>query len=251
MKLQLLYPTTPNIYLGKSYAHINQHFGENAVSLYKELGLNGHNGLDLFATDGYPIYAAHDGVITFAGDDGTGGLGIVIRTNEKYEYEGGKALIKSIYWHLKKDSIRVKYGDRVVAGQGIALADNTGLSTNSHLHFGIKPIAQGEKEWEWNNLEQKNGFNGAIDPEPYLYFKERFNDVMKYGMSNVDIARLQFKLQELGFFTYPKITGFYGEITRRAVLAFQKAYRVASLLELEWVNGERVGLKTLAKLNNL
>src|SRR3990167_10111528 len=124
MKLLLLYPTIPNIYQGKSYAHINQRFGENAISLYRELGLNGHNGLDLFATDGYPIYAAHNGVVTFAGDDGTGGLGIVIRTNEKFEYKGGEALIKSIYWHLKKDSIGVKYGDMVTAGQLIALADN-------------------------------------------------------------------------------------------------------------------------------
>ena len=45
---------------------------------------------------------------------------------------------------------------------------------------------------------------------------------MSYGQTSTEIARLQAFLAKLGYFTYPDNTGFYGEITRQAVLAFQQ-----------------------------
>ena len=231
-------------------AHINQHFGENVIPLYKELGLKGHNGLDLGAIDGSPVYAAHDGIVTFTGEDGAGGLTVVIRSNEEFELNEQNTFIKTLYVHLKKNSFLVKPGDVVKVGQKIAEADNTGASTGSHLHFGLKPIQRGEEDWQWYNIGDKD-YRGAIDPEPYLYFNQQFTKVMKYGQSSNDIARLQKKLKDLGLFKYPQITGFYGEITRQAVYKFQQLYKVASILELSWVNGMQVGIKTLAKLNSV
>lgn len=160
-KLTLCYPL--------EVVHIGQRFGENQLAAYKEiLKLAGHNGLDMRAVDGTPVYATHDGEITFAGEDGSAGLGVVIRTLEQFEYNGQPTHFKSIYWHLKRGSIIVTVNQKVKKGEKIGEADNTGMSTGSHLHFGLKPTTQGEQSWQWFNLEQNNGYNGAIDPLGYF-----------------------------------------------------------------------------------
>jgi murein DD-endopeptidase MepM/ murein hydrolase activator NlpD len=160
MKLQLFYPLDKCV--------ITQRFGENAVDFYKELKMLGHNGTDFVAPDGMPVRAAHDGRVTFAGYDDSAGLGVVIRTEEKFDYKDEPAYYKTIYWHLKKGTLRVTGSQNVKAGDIIGLADNTGKSTGSHLHFGLKPIYRGEEDWSWYNAEQTNGYKGAIDPEPFF-----------------------------------------------------------------------------------
>lgn len=157
-KLELWYPLQ-SIY-------VSQKFGEHGVD-YSKIGIQGHNGWDFIALDGTPVYASHEGTVTFTGEDGAGGLLIAIRTNDKYEYQGVEVYFKSIYCHLKKGSFKVKAGDVVLVGTKLAEADNTGWSTGDHLHFGLKPVYKGEKDWEWFNLEQSNGYFGAIDPAPY------------------------------------------------------------------------------------
>ena len=253
MRLTLHYPIKPWT--------PGQKFGENFLPLYKSMGLRGHNGIDIGCQDGTPIYAAHDGIVTFTGEDGSGGLGVVIRTLEKFEWEDqgtqGKSLVKSIYWHLKSNTFKVKPGDIVKSGDIVALADNTGASTGTHLHFGIKPIAQGEQEWQYDNVAQSNGYNGAIDPMPYLTGynmdnRDVFRNVMKQGQRSGDIIRLQNILKELGYFPREiESTGYYGNETRKAVFQFQFDHKVASILEIYALRGTQAGPKTLLKLNNL
>ncbi len=157
----LFYPLKP--------FQVTQTFGANQLTLYKDvLGLKGHNGLDCVANTGKIVRAAHDGTVTFAGEDGSAGFGIVIRTDEEFEYGAGTAFWKSIYWHLKSDGIKCKAGQKVKAGDIIALSNNTGMSTGPHLHFGIKPCQKGEADWQWSNIEQNNGYQGAVDPTPYF-----------------------------------------------------------------------------------
>ena len=137
----------------------------------KQLGLDGHNGIDAVAKHGQIVRASHDGIVTFAGEDGSAGYGVVVRTLDKHEYNEpkvGEAYYKSIYWHLLSDGIKVRAGQKVKTGDVIGLADSTGISTGDHLHFGVKPMYKGEKDWEWWNAEQNNGFKGAIDPEPFF-----------------------------------------------------------------------------------
>lgn len=161
MKLQLIYPLNLPF-------QVTQKFGENAVPFYKDMGMKGHNGIDYKVDDGTPVYATHDGTVVFAGHDNSAGLGIVIRTNEPFDYNGKQTYFKTIYWHLKEGSIVVKVDQKVSVGQKIAEADNTGMSTGTHLHFGLKPIYQGEDNYSWLNLEQTNGYFGAIDPLPFI-----------------------------------------------------------------------------------
>lgn len=220
------------------------------VEKYKTLGLKDglHNGLDMAAADGTPVYASHDGRVTFAGYDGSGGLGVVIRTNEPVTFrDGSESYAKTIYWHLKKDSLLVTGGQEVKAGQQIGGADNTGFSTGSHLHYSLKPIARGENDWTWYNVEQSNGLGGNIDPAPYLI---PFQMDMEYGQTWEEIKTLQKALIQLGFFVgepYAK----YGKMTQDAVLKFQKKYCKLSYYEEYVMRGSKVGSKTRAALNKL
>ena len=174
----------------------NQRFGENATTMYASMGLAGHNGIDFYALDGFPIYAAHDGEVTFCGEDGSAGLGIVIRTLVPHFYgKDNKCFYKSIYWHLKKGSFRVKAGDIVKAGDLIAEADNTGMSTGSHLHFGVKPVMKGESDWSWYNIEQNNGYMGAVDPKPFFngFFAQDAQQVQTLLQKCIDLLTNFFK----------------------------------------------------------
>ncbi|MDQ6874711.1 MAG: M23 family metallopeptidase [Actinomycetota bacterium] len=86
-----------------------------------------HDGIDLAAPMGAPIYAVADGVVEQAGPDPGYGNLIMIRHDKRTE---------SFYGHEEK--ILVLPGQRVHAGQLIALVGNLGFSTGPHLHFGIR-----------------------------------------------------------------------------------------------------------------
>lgn len=243
-KLKLQFPL--------KYWSVNQKFGANDTPLYAQLGLKGHNGLDLYALDGTKVFAAHDGTVTFSGDDGSAGIGIVITTDADFDYNGKPTRYKTLYWHLKKGSIIVTASQKVKTGDLIAEADNTGMSTGSHLHFGIKPVYQGENPWTWTNADQGNGYNGAIDPEPFLPPAKYFTTKLALWQSGMEVEKLQAFLVRNGFLSMPKNTsyGFYGNLTREAVYKFQQKYVDLTQME-KMMRGSTVGIKTLEALNNL
>lgn len=223
MKLELYYPVKP--------VRFNQHFGE-VDPKYSGLGLKGHNGDDYFALDGTEIRASHDGTVTFVGEDGAGGLTVVLRTNEEFDYLDDKAFFKTIYCHIKKNTFKVLPGQKVKAGDLLALADNTGFSTGSHLHFGLKPMAKGEQDWTWYNVEQNNGYMGAIDPSPYYNGKcaadlvkiekptYKFYRNLGIGSWGTDVFELQKRLVKENLATFTP-TGYFGGKTLEAVVNYQ------------------------------
>ncbi len=143
---------------------VTQKFGQNLVNFYKELGFDGHTGLDIKARTGTPLYAVADGEIK-AYADRSGGIACELFTEIK-EIEGKKVRFKIIYYHLLRNL--VKTGDKVQKGQNIALSDNTGrYTTGPHLHFGLKPQYLIEKENRWVQ-DKSNGFAGAVDPIPFF-----------------------------------------------------------------------------------
>ncbi|ANX13824.1 hypothetical protein ABE41_017575 [Fictibacillus arsenicus] len=47
---------------------------------------------------------------------------------------------------------------------------------------------------------------------------------LKFGMTAPEVKQLQTRLKNLGFFTYPMITDYFGAVTEESVEKFQKAY---------------------------
>lgn len=87
-----------------------------------------HNGVDYGAPVGTPIFAAADGVVTFAGFKGANGNLVSIR------HSGGYV---THYAHLSKISPGIKAGKKVQQRDVIAKSGNTGRSTGPHLHYGM------------------------------------------------------------------------------------------------------------------
>ena len=162
-KFSIFYPL-------KNPSLLIQKFGENPEYYSKNIpGLKAHNGWDIWGAYNQKVRATHDGEVVYAGVDSKEGWGVVLRTIETFDYpiinETG-VYFKTIYWHLIKE-IPVKVGQKVKAGDVIGYADNTGFSSGDHLHFALKPQEKGENDWTWWNIENANGYFGAIDPAPY------------------------------------------------------------------------------------
>ncbi len=270
MKFTLQYPITP--------FQIIQPFGSDPA-YYSKFGLNGHNGIDLEASHGTPVYAAHDGEAYFETDP-NGGEGIVIRTTETFDYESSQVYFKSIYWHLcdgKKEpqfaspimcTDITRPGQLIKTGDLIGYSDNTGFpneSTGEHLHFGLKPMAMtGEYPGQFANYAQTNGFLGAIDPTPYfntpveaptMPYKHAFYIPMKYGDEGSEVLALQRCLQSIGFFPKEQIcTGYYGDVTEKAVFLFDRKYAITGVSSFiaVWADmGVHAGPITIAALNRI
>ena len=86
-----------------------------------------HNGVDMAAAQGTPIYAAKSGKVTTTSYQ-AGGAGYYVSINHGDGFS-------SIYMHMTH--YIVSPGQYVTAGQVIGYVGSTGGSTGPHLHFGI------------------------------------------------------------------------------------------------------------------
>ena len=138
---------------------------------YKDtFGLSGHPGIDFRAPTGTPIYSAHDGVCLYAGFSEVNGNMVQV-WNEKEGY-------KTLYGH--NSELKVRQGETIKAGQLIALAGNTGTGTAAHLHFGLKMTGAGG-----NGIDNGNGYNGAIDPTPYIKLDYLGNNIKDMNFKQI------------------------------------------------------------------
>lgn len=85
-----------------------------------------HKGVDLAGPEGTPIYASRGGYVTIARYSSSAGYYVSINHGDGYS---------SIYMHMT--TYVVSAGQTVSAGQLIGYMGSTGISTGSHLHFGI------------------------------------------------------------------------------------------------------------------
>lgn len=85
-----------------------------------------HEGMDLAAPNGTPIYASGDGIVSMA--ERHNGYGNEVMIDHGLGYQ-------TLYGHTSK--MLVKEGDTVKRGQIIALVGSTGASTGPHLHYEV------------------------------------------------------------------------------------------------------------------
>src|SRR5439155_1561145 len=90
-----------------------------------------HQGVEFNNPNGTPVRAIGDGVVVFAGPAERGANTIAIRHDRKLK----GLFIFSTYYHNAR--LLVSVGQRVKAGDVIALVGNTGRATNDHLHLEI------------------------------------------------------------------------------------------------------------------
>lgn len=192
---------TLKIYRPTDSARITQGWGENRAcvrpngsvfgvakvcppgsqSVYRQFGMDGHNGIDIATWTGEEIYhaAMFDGWWR-SEVDARGGIGVdvvsyeplfiphpiphyLINTAVPHVQDGVMGFthfVKMRYWHLSKALGHER--KHITVGSVIGLAGNTGVSSGPHLHFAPKwclPDGRG--------VGNDNGYVGAFDPGPY------------------------------------------------------------------------------------
>lgn len=95
--------------------------------------------LDFEMPEGTAIHAARGGIV-FAMQEShdEGGLGKKYKNKANYimiRHEDGSY---GCYWHLRKNGVLVKKGERVSKGQHIGYSGATGQVWRPHLHFSVK-----------------------------------------------------------------------------------------------------------------
>ena len=85
-----------------------------------------HQGIDIGANEGTPIYASMEGTVTVSSEEGEYGKHIDITNGD----------VLTRYAHCSK--LLVKEGEEVKPGDKIAEVGSTGKSTGPHLHFEIR-----------------------------------------------------------------------------------------------------------------
>ncbi len=154
---------------------VTQWFSEN-VELYKVIpGLTkGHNGIDMVAPWGTPLFAVEDGYVYDVNPD-KGGYGMYVRLmcdrlGESREWT---------YGHLSE--IKCKKGDIIKRGDCIGLMGNTGFVVSdsngngfwhfnpyagTHLHLGLRKYKLVNALYQIQNYD--NGWLGSIDYKDML-----------------------------------------------------------------------------------
>jgi murein DD-endopeptidase MepM/ murein hydrolase activator NlpD len=86
-----------------------------------------HEGLDIAARTGTPVYATADGIVSSIRTEP--GYGKVVTIDHGYGY-------RTVYGHNSKYNVKV--GQRVRRGDPISSVGNTGRSTGSHVHYEVR-----------------------------------------------------------------------------------------------------------------
>jgi len=162
---KLIYPISP--------LYITQGFGVNPQN-YSQFGLKAHNGIDVRTKytdtpDGVRnILSSFKSRFYKQGNEGSGGYGIYFEVLVQL-----KSLWKLTYAHCKSINNFVE----VNADTMMALSDNTGNSTGSHLHLTTKRLNTDSSVKDYSN-----GYFGAVDPQQFFdelkEFKEGGDDEM-------------------------------------------------------------------------
>jgi len=109
------------------YARITSRYSHRRLHPIQKI-YRPHYGVDYAAPVGTPVQATADGLVTFAGWNGSSGLMIRLRHKNGYE---------TLYLHLRNFAPGIGVGARVKAGDIIGYVGSSGESTGPHLDYRI------------------------------------------------------------------------------------------------------------------
>ena len=126
-----------------------------------------HNGTDIVTGNpNEPVLAAMNGRVIKAEKSkaANGGFGyyVVVR------HMVGTKFYTSLYAHMKKDSIKVKVGQSVKAGDQLGIIGDTGYTTGAHLHWEI---------WQGRTHGWSSDGRGFVDPMQFIPAMAASDDV--------------------------------------------------------------------------
>jgi len=241
----------------KNYIHrdapkgsVSQWFSENHALYFSRMKMQGHNGIDIVAPHGTPIYAVEGGTVVDVKNspDGYGKhLRIVSDTGREWTYG-----------HASENLVKI--GDVVKEGDEIQKMGNTGFVVSStdgngfwklgsnkwagtHLHLGVRNVLVSTKKksgyWQYNAntpyikvLNYDNGYFGSVNFADLLTdddipetppTKPKFERNLTIGDRGEDVVALQDFLKEKGYFPENvQSTGYFGKISKASLAKFQK-----------------------------
>ncbi len=134
-------------------------YGDTFGAFRGDVSGNWHHGDDIFAPLGAPVLAVSDGVVFSVGPNPVGGNRLWLQD---------KAGNQFYYAHLSAYTPLARNGTHVHAGDVLGFVGNTGDAAGGayHLHFEVHPASL-----------LFLGYDGAVDPTPYLDAWRRLQDV--------------------------------------------------------------------------
>ena len=205
-------------------------------------GTRQHQGTDIITAKMTPLIASVDGYVNFvANPQASWGYEVELQDDEGYTYD---------YLHVNNDTpgtddgmggVANAYvngivrGVRVTRGQLLGWVGDSGNAeeTVPHLHFEmhdpehkvINPFFSLSAASGGKGVSSSVPSTGAVEPtfdERKAALRYIFSKTLQEGAEGSEVRQLQLTLKAMKYFTYPVATGYYGEITRDAVVAFQK-----------------------------
>lgn len=251
---------------------IAQKFGENFNNSYAQYGMKGHNGIDYDGGYGCVVHSVFDREYVYKiltvdapANDGSGFTGVFTIVDNGIEvfevlYGHGDPLVVVGQICHRGDAIMREANHGLVFSGGTQITlemQKKGDKRGCHVHLQkrilrkdkvIKPSTQYLSDFHGNLLcidgyyfaipFYNNGFKGCVDFTLPLFQKD-----LMLGSKGYDVGMLQRFLIARGFMQ-GEVTEYFGQITIKAVAAFQKVNNILPL-------GGYFGFKTRALVNKI
>ncbi|TQF41158.1 hypothetical protein UNPF46_08540 [Bradyrhizobium sp. UNPF46] len=168
----------PRFYWPIKPLRANQLWGVLNPTVYSQFGFTRHNGIDMALAPDKTISAPVDATVVRKGFQPNGGGIFVGLISEPIDFPAftnttpdgavvsfAPGTYRILVDFLHCESITVNEGDKVKAGDLIAIGDNTGFSTGPHCHTQWRRVT-----WDGKviNTFDKNDANNSFDPTQFF-----------------------------------------------------------------------------------
>ncbi len=113
---------------------VTSDFGSRCYSMYGVNTCDFHNGIDIGADVGTPVFAMFTGIVDGIYNSGACGNGITVKHSSGFNFS---------YCHMQNPPA-YKNGDPIIIGEQVGFSGNSGISSGPHLHIQIANTSNGQ-----------------------------------------------------------------------------------------------------------